>query len=145
MAELGLIANQYTYTVLIDGLFKNGLKKDGFDLYEKMKLDGVLPDIFTYSSLINLYCNDGRDLSRDEGARGREIGGRVLQSWEDGQGFKFVQSAEVLWLSLVTYNALIAGFSRVGNPGRVVDLVREMEEKGISPSKVTYTISIVGI
>ncbi|KAK3023867.1 hypothetical protein RJ639_043998 [Escallonia herrerae] len=39
----------YTYTVLINGLFKKGLKSERFELFEKVKEDGVLPDLhFAY-------------------------------------------------------------------------------------------------
>ena len=40
--------------------------------------------------------------------------------------------------TLVTYNTLIAGYSKVENLAGALDLVKEMEERCIPPSKVTY-------
>jgi pentatricopeptide repeat protein len=33
IGELGLVADQFIYTMLINGFFKKGLKKDVFELY----------------------------------------------------------------------------------------------------------------
>ncbi|KAK2649018.1 hypothetical protein Ddye_016507 [Dipteronia dyeriana] len=41
MEELGLVTNQYTYTILIDWLFKKELQKDAFEMDEKMQLNGI--------------------------------------------------------------------------------------------------------
>jgi pentatricopeptide repeat protein len=53
IGELGLVSDQYTYTMLINGFFKKGLKKDGFELYEKMKQNGVFPNLYTYNCMSN--------------------------------------------------------------------------------------------
>ncbi|CAA2975626.1 Hypothetical predicted protein [Olea europaea subsp. europaea] len=46
----------------MNGLFKKGLKRDGFELYEKMKLDGALPDLSACNSVSVMYeyCKDGK-------------------------------------------------------------------------------------
>lgn len=53
IGELGLVADQFIYTMLINGFFKKGLKKDWFELYDKMKQNGVFPNLYNYNCMSN--------------------------------------------------------------------------------------------
>ncbi|GMY10872.1 auxin response factor 12-like [Fagus crenata] len=165
IGELGLVADQYT--MLINGFFKKGLKKDGFELYEKMKQNGVFPNLYTYNcmtvELFSEMCERGVVCNV---VTYNMLAGGFCQErrvWEvDGPNEKHWYKSK-----LITSNTLIYGFCNVGRFDKasclfdqlksidqsptlvtyivlfaIADLFREMEEEGISSSKVTYTILI---
>ncbi|KAK1355024.1 hypothetical protein POM88_048280 [Heracleum sosnowskyi] len=55
--------NTFSWTVMIAGSMDNGFLSDGIEYFSKMKEDGILPDAFAYSAIIQLCigteCVDG--------------------------------------------------------------------------------------
>ncbi|KAL3726891.1 hypothetical protein ACJRO7_031744 [Eucalyptus globulus] len=150
MSELGLVANRNTYrlyrkmklsrvvpsvrtcNLTIDVLCKEGDVNGPFELFDEMRERGIAYSIVTFSTVIRGLCCDSRvweakrlvDLIKRSGINPDSIGHSP---------------------SLVTHDTLIAGSARAKNMPAVTDLMKEMEEtqeRGIAPSKVTYTILI---
>ncbi|KAK3012785.1 hypothetical protein RJ639_010221 [Escallonia herrerae] len=159
MGELGLIVNQYTYTVLINGLFKKGLKSEGFELFEKMKEDGVLADLRTYNSVINVYCKDGElsnafklfDEMLERGVTSNVVTYNTLvkglcRKMRVVEAERLVNEMKRTGVnpSLITYNTLIDGFCNVGKLDQSSRFLNEMSSYGLSPSLITYNVLIAG-
>ncbi|PIN25305.1 hypothetical protein CDL12_01955 [Handroanthus impetiginosus] len=159
MGDVGLVANQYTYTVLINGFFKKGLKKDGFELYEKMKGEGALPDLHTYNSVLHAYCTNG-DMHNafelfDE-MRHREVTGNVVTynilieglclQRRVGEANKLVGEMRRRGLNpnIRTYNMLIDGYCRAGMLDKALNLFDQLKSFGLPPSVITYNVLIAG-
>ncbi|KAL2901286.1 hypothetical protein RDABS01_026368 [Bienertia sinuspersici] len=125
--ELELVGNQHTYTVLINGLFKKGLKKEGFQighckdknpweaekLVKQMSNHGLSPNLVTYNSLIDGFCNIGR-MSKGLGLFG--------QMKLDGDG------KERYHPSKVTYTILMNTFVRSGNIEKALEMYNSMKK-----------------
>ena len=52
MLERGLVANKYTYTLLIDGNCKVGNWEDAMRFYFEMHQNGIHPDYLTHKALL---------------------------------------------------------------------------------------------
>ncbi|KAG6415497.1 hypothetical protein SASPL_122908 [Salvia splendens] len=142
---------------------EKGLGKDGFELFERMQSKGALPDLHTYNSVLDAYCDDGEKLKgslRDAkrllfemtscGLRPSVITYNLLRDWYCCIGMlekalylhDELQVFLLISPTVITYNVMAAGCSRSEDSFRVLEFVVEMEERGISPSKITYTILI---
>ncbi|CAA2994246.1 Hypothetical predicted protein [Olea europaea subsp. europaea] len=102
-----------------------GLEK-GLKLWDEMNERKVSPNLFTFSVLINALCKENRlneacDLLRQ------------MQWREDIIPQPFI------------YNPVIDGFSKAGNVDEANAIVAEMEVKGCSLDKLTFTILFWGI
>ncbi|KAL5182438.1 Pentatricopeptide repeat-containing protein [Glycine soja] len=143
LEEFGLSPNVVIYTTLIDGCCKNGDVMLAKNLFCKMDRLGLVPNQHTYSVLMNGFFKQG--LQREG-----------FQMYENMNRSGIVPNA-------YAYNCLISeycndgmvdkafkvfaemrekGYSKVENLAGALDLVKEMEERRIARSKVTYTILI---
>ncbi|OMO91255.1 hypothetical protein COLO4_18513 [Corchorus olitorius] len=130
LEELDLSPNVVIYTTLIDGCCKNGDFEQAKMLFDKMGEIGLVPNEYTYTVLINGLFKKG--LKKD--------------------GFELYQKMQLNGVipNLYTYNSVMkeycnegkVRFARARDAAVVAGLVKEMEERGIKPSKVTYTIVI---
>ncbi|KAJ6735178.1 PPR CONTAINING PLANT-LIKE PROTEIN [Salix purpurea] len=118
LQDIGLSPNVVIYTTLIDGCCKNGDIEKARSLFEKMGEMGLVANQYTFTVLINGLFKKG--LKKD--------------------GFDLFEKMKIngLFPNLYTYN----WYSKAGNWKGVADLAREMEGRGISPSKVTCTVLI---
>ncbi|KAL2537151.1 Pentatricopeptide repeat-containing protein [Forsythia ovata] len=115
----------FSFTILIDGHCRAGGLEQGLKLWDEMNERKVSPNLFTFSVLINALCkenrlNEARDLLRQ------------MRWREDIIPQPFI------------YNPVIDGFSKSGNVDEANAIVAEMEAKGCSPDKLTFTILILG-
>jgi pentatricopeptide repeat protein len=55
-----LVGNTVTYTTLIHGFFQARECDNAQIVFKQMVSDGVLPDIMTYSILLDGLCNNGK-------------------------------------------------------------------------------------
>ncbi|KAL2541414.1 Pentatricopeptide repeat-containing protein [Abeliophyllum distichum] len=143
MCHMGYSPNVVVYTTLIDGCCKNGEVEKAKELFCKMEDLGLVANQYTYTVLINGFFKKG--FKRE--------------------GFKLYEKMKLdgVLPDLYTYNCVMSEYCKDGkmskafelfeemherggniteNPSRVLDFVHEMEERGISPSQVTFTILI---
>lgn len=128
---------------------EHGDATETLSLYAKMEKDGIVPDKVTFLSLLkasaNLTCL----------ARGRNVHLHIVRG-----GFEkldFVGSALVdmyvkcgsledarhifdamPWQDLVSWNAIIAGYSTLEPPTETFNLFQNMKRGGVKPDKVTF-------
>ena len=63
MLKLNCHSNVTTYSILIEGLCKNGNTKDAFQLFDEMTRRGILPNEITYTIILAGLCQ-GRGSTR---------------------------------------------------------------------------------
>nr|KJB20076.1 hypothetical protein B456_003G131800 [Gossypium raimondii]KJB20077.1 hypothetical protein B456_003G131800 [Gossypium raimondii] len=133
MRERGVACNVVTYNILIGGLCREKRLREAEKLVDQMKRTGLSPNLITYNSLIDGFCNVGKL------EKARYLFGQLKTKGQSP--------------SLVTYNILISAFSRAKDSTTIAKLVKEMEERGIRPSKkaglgpdvYTYGVLIHGL
>lgn len=94
------------------------------ECYEDLLRQGLSPDKYTYSSLLNVYSKEGN----------AKEGEKVLKQMND-HGIE---------LDEVNFNLLVRIYLRSNQESKALSVVQEMNEKGISPTLVTYNIIIGG-
>ncbi|KAG6428264.1 hypothetical protein SASPL_112515 [Salvia splendens] len=156
MRVCGYKPHVHACIVLLNSLVKEGLTnlRDAEKVEElliEMESNNVVPDIFTYNTLISLYCKKGMHYEalcvQDRMERGGVCPDIVTYNSlvysycrEDRMRealrlFKEIKGAAP---NHVTYTTLIDGYCRVGDIGKVLQLRGEMEASGLFPGVVTY-------
>ncbi|CAK9180654.1 unnamed protein product [Ilex paraguariensis] len=141
-----------SWNALIGGCAQNGDSSNAIDLYLQMTYSGLDPDWFTIGSIL-LACAHLKSQQC-----GKQIHGFVLRNGLETDAFisisllsLYIQSgkplsARVLFdmmedRSLVSWNAMIAGYSQNGLPNEALNLFRQMLSHEIQP----YEIAIMSV
>ncbi|XP_074278041.1 pentatricopeptide repeat-containing protein At1g18485 [Silene latifolia] len=139
-----------SWNAIIDGYAQYGDPGKAIIIYLEMKFLGLNPDLFSLNSLI-LACSELRLLSS-----GKEIHGFALRNGLDKDSFISVSLLSFYFRcdklnycrsvfdqienkNLVSWNAMISGYSQQGSPVEAFDIFRHMVEKGIQPNAITIT------
>ncbi|KAJ4713271.1 Pentatricopeptide repeat-containing protein [Melia azedarach] len=137
-----------SWNALIGGHAQNGDSLKALDYFLQMKFSGLEPDCFTIGSLL-LACTHLKSLHF-----GKEIHGFVLRNGLERDSFIRISllslymhcekapSARVLFdamedKSLISWNTMIAGYSRNKLPDGTLILFRRMISKGVQPCEIT--------
>ncbi|XP_039060466.1 pentatricopeptide repeat-containing protein At1g18485 [Hibiscus syriacus] len=143
-----------SWNALIGGYAQNGAPEKALKFYLQMINAGIEPDRFSLGSLL-LACGHLKTLRF-----GKEIHGYLIRIGLETNTFILISllslyircgksaSARVLFeemedKSLVSWNALLAGYSQNGLPDEVLVLFRQMLSDGIQPDEISIN-SIVG-
>ncbi|CAH9146364.1 unnamed protein product [Cuscuta epithymum] len=126
MENANLTPNVLTYTILMDGLFREDREVDeAMGLLDEMKIKGLEPDVFTYTILINGLCSKGNV------NKGKEVFNEML--------------VHGVSPNVVTYTSLINGFCKKGQLKETMMMFNSMLERGVKPDIVTFTSIINGL
>ena len=112
--ELGTI----TYTIVIEGMCRDGKVEDAWELFCSLDLKGVKPDVKTYTIMISGFCV--KRLKQKAVALFRKMK-------EDGP-----------LPNDCTYNALIRAHLRDGDKAASAELIKEMRSFGFSAEASTF-------
>lgn len=141
-----------SWNALLCGYAQSSDPRKAFDLYLQMTDSGLGPDRFTIGSLL-LACSRMKSLHY-----GEEIHGFAVRNGLEVDPFIGISllsvyiccgkpfAAQVLFdrmeqRSLVSWNAMIAGYSQNGLPDEAINLFRQMLSSGIQP----YEIAIMSV
>nr|XP_004246925.1 pentatricopeptide repeat-containing protein At3g53360, mitochondrial [Solanum lycopersicum]XP_010326034.1 pentatricopeptide repeat-containing protein At3g53360, mitochondrial [Solanum lycopersicum] len=134
--------NLVSWTSIIAGYSQNGQENEALDLYFQMRQFGLIPDQFTYGSVIKT-CSNMKQVEL-----GKQLHGHVIKS-EHGSHLiaqnaliamytKFNQIDEALSVfsrinskDLISWSSMIAGFSQLGYESEALSCFREMLSQGI--------------
>ncbi|KAK6941474.1 E motif [Dillenia turbinata] len=139
-----------SYNTVISGLVGGGCLREAFDVFVGMQREGFEGTDYTYVSLLNA-CTKLLDLER-----GKQIHGRLVVC--DYRGSAFIWNAlsdlyakcgaidHARWLfdrmdnrNIVSWNSIISGYLRNGQPERCLELFHEMRVSGLMPDQVTVS------
>ncbi|KAH1038123.1 hypothetical protein J1N35_039866 [Gossypium stocksii] len=137
-----------SWNALIGGYAQNGAPRKALEFYLQMINSGIKPDRFSLGSLL-LACSHMKSL-----CFGKEIHGYLIRIGLETDPFIVISllslyircgksaSARVLFeemenKSLVSWNALIAGYSQNGLPDEALVLFRQMLSDGIQPDEIS--------
>ncbi|GKU94140.1 hypothetical protein SLEP1_g7669 [Rubroshorea leprosula] len=108
-----------SWTSMICGYCNVGNMDIAFDLFQRMKLEGLSPNDFTWNALVSGYARVG-DIRGAVALFDRMIG-------------------EGLVPDLITWNAIISGFAQGQQPVEAFKWFRDTFRSGIKPDQVTIT------
>ncbi|KAM2057028.1 hypothetical protein ACFX16_029768 [Malus domestica] len=111
----GLMADTHSYNVLITGHFKVKSIDQAVMLFLEMSGRGLVPDIVTYTTLIDGFCKQGR-----------------IQKL-----FSKMQACGQL-PNVQTYAILLDGLCKNQQPSTEIELFEEMKGKKLDPNIVVY-------
>ncbi|XP_047318539.1 pentatricopeptide repeat-containing protein At2g34400 [Impatiens glandulifera] len=147
--------NEYTYNIMIRGLTTTWKKYDiALNLYYKMKILGLKPDNFTYPFL---FISCANLLALDHGRLAHSMILRCGLNFDDHTSHSLITMYaqcgdvgyarqvfdEITEKDLVSWNSMIAGYSKMGFAGDAVDLFQKMKDEGFHPNEMTL-VSVLG-
>lgn len=141
-----------SWTALIAGYVSEGCGIEGINLYCRMRMDGVLPNGFTFATVLKACCMC-LGLEVGEQVHGEVVKIGVLSDVYVGSALVDLYSkcgeielAKSVFFCMperntVSWNALLSGYARVGDSGEVLELFNRMTESEMRFSE--YTLSSV--
>lgn len=155
----GIPQNEYTSSIVVDGLCKQSKLQDAISFLEKTR--GKEPGLssVSFNTIMSRFCNLGYvgvaksffcmmykcGLLLDSYSYNIIIHGLcVAGSMEEALEFTGDMEKHGLEPDIVTYNILAQGFHLLGLMGGARMLIQKMLLKGSNPDYVTYTILICG-
>ncbi|KAF2320965.1 hypothetical protein GH714_032242 [Hevea brasiliensis] len=124
----GLDLDVYAYTSLITAYASNGRYRDAVLVFRKMEEEGCKPTLITYNVILNVYGKMGMPWSKISGlVEGMKSAGIAL----DDYTFNTL-------ISCCRRGSLYEEAAQSRRPKEAMEVLREMESNGFSPSIVTY-------
>ncbi|CAN1310926.1 Pentatricopeptide repeat-containing protein At1g09410, mitochondrial [Linum perenne] len=139
-----------SYNTVISGLAGCGCASKALSMFVRMQEERAEATGYTLVSVVNA-CTQLLDLRR-----GKQVHGKIIVRDYAGNPFiwnaltdMYAKCGEILaarWLfdrmtnkNLVSWNSMISGYLKNGQPDKCIDLVREMESSGLKPDQVTLS------
>ncbi|KAI5071803.1 hypothetical protein GOP47_0014054 [Adiantum capillus-veneris] len=153
--------NVYSWTALIAEYARQGHGGDALDCYAQMQSEGIPPDAITFATVLNACARTkalekGEEIHNDVDRLGMltndlVLGNALVDMYAKCGALEKAQHVlEVLpCQTVVTWNALIAGYIQEGQCQQSINCLSRMQSKGVSPDARTYSCilkacSIVG-
>ncbi|GJN18918.1 hypothetical protein PR202_gb06130 [Eleusine coracana subsp. coracana] len=156
--------NLVVCNTVVAGFCREGQVEEAEKLVERMRSEGLAPNVVTFNARISALCKAGRVLDA------YRIFKDMQEEWEQGvprpnqvtfdimlSGFcdaGLIDEARVLvdimrcggFLRRVeSYNRWLSGLVKNGRVGEAQELLREMAHEGIQPNSYTYNIIVAGL
>uniref|UniRef100_A0A7N0T3I8 Pentatricopeptide repeat-containing protein n=1 Tax=Kalanchoe fedtschenkoi TaxID=63787 RepID=A0A7N0T3I8_KALFE len=125
MNEMKCVPTTSTFNCLIDGFCKAGEIDRGLELFERMRVDGVSPNVITLNTLVDGLCRHERI-------------GAAMEIFHEMQRTGLKADA-------VTYTTLITSFCNVGNVEAARELFDRMIDSGCKPDAIVYQAYLSGL
>lgn len=147
-----LVKDLVSWNALIAGYCHHSLGDEALNCFDRMQENGFSPNAITCACILRVCGNV------DAAEKGREVHAEIVRKgWQEKSivlGNTLVDMY-VKWSALskaqevfdtlsirdvVSWNVLMAGYSKDGGCGIVFDLFNKMKGEGLEPSKVTYSL-----
>ncbi|KAH7428661.1 hypothetical protein KP509_09G010600 [Ceratopteris richardii] len=143
--------NAYTWTAMITAYAQHKQARDALRCFEHMQLAGLSPDAVTFACVLNA-CSSVQDIDK-----GRKIHAEIIRQGLIGDDVVLgnalldmyakcgaLSTAQYLlqWLpsrDVVSWNALISGYTLLGQGEQALRCFEQMQIEGFSPTSVTFT------
>ncbi|XP_022152247.1 pentatricopeptide repeat-containing protein At3g14730-like [Momordica charantia] len=139
--------NVFAYNALISGFVANGLASNGLQFYKQMRLEGVMPDKYTFPCVVRSCC-EAMEVKKIHGClfkMGLEldmfVGSALVNTYLKIGLMENAQKVfeELSIRDVVLWNALINGYAQIGCLDEALEVFRRMSIEGILPSRFTVT------
>uniref|UniRef100_M4DYH8 Pentatricopeptide repeat protein n=1 Tax=Brassica campestris TaxID=3711 RepID=M4DYH8_BRACM len=140
----------FAYNAIISGFVVNGFPYDAVEMYKEMRANGILPDKYTFPSL--LKGSDAMEVSDVRTVHGLAfklgfdsdcyVGSALVSSYLK---FRVVEDAQKVFDELperddsVLWNALVIGYSQIFKFEDALRVFSQMREEGVALSRHTVT------
>ncbi|XP_028800907.1 pentatricopeptide repeat-containing protein At1g10910, chloroplastic isoform X1 [Neltuma alba] len=147
--------NVYLCNSVLSFLVRKGKFDSSIKLFEKMKEDGLMPDVVTYSTLLAgcIKAKDGyskaleliQDLQLKRLRMDDVIYGAILavcasnSKWEEAEFYFNQMKDQGLSPNHYHYSSLLNAYSVCGDYKKAYELVQDMKSAGLVPNKVILT------
>ncbi|KAI4296244.1 hypothetical protein L6164_036217 [Bauhinia variegata] len=147
--------NVYVCNSVLRNLIRKGKFDSSIKLFQKMKEDGLIPDVVTYSTLLAgcIKVNHGypkalelvQELQNNKLRMDDVIYGALLAvcasngKWEEADHYFKQMKDEGHSPNIYHYSSLINAYSVCGNYKKADELVQDMKSAGLVPNKVILT------
>ncbi|KAJ1390408.1 Tetratricopeptide-like helical domain superfamily [Sesbania bispinosa] len=121
--------NRVVYNTLVSSLCKEDMIDEAEKLVERMREQGLLPDVVTFNSRVSALCRAGKVL-------------------EASRIFRDMQMDEELGLprpNVITFNLMLKGFCKQGMMKEARSLVETMKKAGNFVTLESYNIWLLGL
>ncbi|XP_068655556.1 pentatricopeptide repeat-containing protein At4g02750-like [Aristolochia californica] len=141
--------NLVSWNSLVSGLTQNGFYTDALRYFLVMNREGMKPDHATFACVLSACANlaalqVGRQLHHlilKSGHLNNLFVGNGLITLYSKCG-KVIEAKqmfdEMLWVDIISWNSLIAGYAMNGHGKQAIQLFLELETDGLSPDEVTF-------
>eukprot|EP01018_Ginkgo_biloba_P020815 Gb_00204 [translate_table: standard] len=145
--------NVFTWNVLIRGYVANGLCDEVLNLYNQMQGVGIRPDNFTFSSVLKACASlsslrEGKVIHDHIVKTGFDwdvfVGNSLLAMYTKCNNIEIARQLfdEMSERDVITWNAMIAGYSQNGYANEALTLFHQMQLEDVAPTSVT-TVSLL--
>ncbi|KAH7420734.1 hypothetical protein KP509_13G019600 [Ceratopteris richardii] len=140
-----------SWNALIAGYSKHGRYDQVFDVYNRIKCEGLIPSEVTFLSLLKV-CGSARAADKGEEIHNEiarlgllkkscVLGTALIDMYAKCGSFK--KAEQVLEVVpgdslVISWNALISGYVQQGHYNNALECFHHMQEKGVFPDSVTY-------
>ncbi|XP_057841551.2 pentatricopeptide repeat-containing protein At5g16860 [Cryptomeria japonica] len=144
-----------SWNSMIAALAQNGYGNDALEMFRKMQVEEVKPDVVTFVSVLpacslSAAVHEGLQVHGYVIKRGYEldisVGNAVMDMYakcgkiaDARQMFEKMTAKDV-----ISWNVMVAGYAQNGNCGYAQDLLRQMQVEGIKLNVVTWSAMIAG-
>lgn len=138
-----------TWNTIMAAYSQQGLGQEAIDLFESLQQAGLTPDRVTFGSVVKSCGSIGAiQKGRQVHAKICELGldkhvsiANTLVTMYSESGL--IDDARLVFDRLatrdvVTWNAMLAGYTQSGNSRKALDLYASMQEEGVTPDNVTF-------
>ncbi|KAK6938769.1 Pentatricopeptide repeat [Dillenia turbinata] len=158
MLRRGFTPNEVSYSIMLDGLFKNNDHEGALKLWKDILAKGIGNSGFLFNTMMTGLCKSGKTVEAVELIeRMKELGccpdGMTNRTLSDGycEVGNVEQALEVkclvesgVPLSIEMYNSVISAPFKSRKLYKVKYLLAEMDARGLSPNIFTYGSLIAG-
>lgn len=122
MARKGVKIGDYTCSILLNRLCKDGKVSKAEEVLERLVKKGMVPITVMYNAIVDGHCQVGDLEAAFSAVRRMELHG--------------------LKTNCITYNSLVNGLCKLQWMAEAEELVMEMGKNGVAPSAETYNILV---
>ncbi len=141
MKRNSIIANQHTYSAVINALGNSGQWERALDVLNQMKEKGMKVNVFTYNSAINALAKASRGSGITNDPNSDVTDGQL---WIKAMNLLDQMKAERVWPDKYSYSSAITTLSSGARYQEAIDLIKIMRNgpSTIRPNKIAYTGAI---
>ncbi|KAH7405040.1 hypothetical protein KP509_15G054500 [Ceratopteris richardii] len=139
-----------SWNILITGYCQEGLSEKALDCFDKMKEAAVSPDVITFACALKACSSIGAlekgkeihtEIVREGLFKKAKLGSALVDMY--AKCGALLKAQEVFYTlavrDLVSWTALIAGFSEHGRGGEALTFFEQMQSEGLYPDAVTLS------